>query len=680
MKVNHKIKSSLFKIYLLFGIIGIVIITIISFSLYLGNRMIAQYTPLIDAAMEIKLETTTAHLWFEEILSGDREEDMELVWKNINNAEWYARAMLVGGENQEGVFIPLDKEKLQNDIRIVLKEIENFRQTTKIRFESKEFSGAGTEIDQHYDAQFKILIQKTDEVEARLQQIIACDLRKFRITQIVLTIISAIFFLITGIMVKRYERDRIRYFQTMQSINQNLREEITERKRTGKALQAERNNVQKYLNIAGVMIVILNEKGEITLINKKGCEILGYSIGEVLNKNWFELCIHEDMREEITVVFRNLMAGKIELVEYYENTVVNKKGEPRIIAFHNTIIKNEESQISGILFSGEDITGRKQAEEELRKHREQLEELVKERTGKLEEKTAKLEKSQQSLTFLLKDVNESRNELDKSNKELEEKAKRIEESQQALTYLVEDVNESRADLDIANKQLKDANTELEAFSYSVSHDLRAPLRHIDGFTKLLNRNIKDKIDEKSQKYFESIISSSKQMNKLIDDLLVFSRMGRKDMRKTNINMKIIVDEAVQEFASEIKENNISVIVDTMPDVYIDTSLITQVWVNLISNAIKFTGNNKNPEIHIGTDKDTDGNTVYFIKDNGVGFDQKYVDKIFGVFQRLHNVNEFPGTGIGLANVKRIILKHGGDIWADGEIDKGASFFFTLPKG
>lgn len=680
MKVNHKIKSSLFKIYLLFGIIGIVIITIISFSLYLGNRMIAQYTPLIDAAMEIKLETTTAHLWFEEILSGDREEDMELVWKNINNAEWYARAMLVGGENQEGVFIPLDKEKLQNDIRIVLKEIENFRQTTKIRFESKEFSGAGTEIDQHYDAQFKILIQKTDEVEARLQQIIACDLRKFRITQIVLTIISAIFFLITGIMVKRYERDRIRYFQTMQSINQNLREEITERKRTGKALQAERNNVQKYLNIAGVMIVILNEKGEITLINKKGCEILGYSIGEVLNKNWFELCIHEDMREEITVVFRNLMAGKIELVEYYENTVVNKKGEPRIIAFHNTIIKNEESQISGILFSGEDITGRKQAEEELRKHREQLEELVKERTGKLEEKTAKLEKSQQSLTFLLKDVNESRNELDKSNKELEEKAKRIEESQQALTYLVEDVNESRADLDIANKQLKDANTELEAFSYSVSHDLRAPLRHIDGFTKLLNRNIKDKIDEKSQKYFESIISSSKQMNKLIDDLLVFSRMGRKDMRKTNINMKIIVDEAVQEFASEIKENNISVIVDTMPDVYIDTSLITQVWVNLISNAIKFTGNNKNPEIHIGTDKDTDGNTVYFIKDNGVGFDQKYVDKIFGVFQRLHNVNEFPGTGIGLANVKRIILKHGGDIWAEGEIDKGASFFFTLPKG
>jgi len=262
--------------------------------------------------------------------------------------------------------------------------------------------------------------------------------------------------------------------------------------------------------------------------------------------------------------------------------------------------------------------------------------------------------------------------------ELEEKNKKLEKFQQSLALLLDDVNESRAKLDTTNKKLETANKELEAFSYSVSHDLRAPLRHIDGFTKLLNKKIRNIIDEKAQNYFDNITNSSKQMNQLIDDLLIFSRMGRKDIKKTKNNMKTIINEARETFDLDIKENKISVIVDDMPEVNLDAAMIRQVWENLIANAIKFTGNEKNPEIHIGTEKDADGKTIFFIKDNGVGFDQKYVDKIFGVFQRLHNINEFPGTGIGLANVKRIIRKHGGDIRAEGKVNKGASLFFTLP--
>ncbi|MCH7524386.1 MAG: hypothetical protein IIC74_05080, partial [Bacteroidetes bacterium] len=218
---------------------------------------------------------------------------------------------------------------------------------------------------------------------------------------------------------------------------------------------------------------------------------------------------------------------------------------------------------------------------------------------------------------------------------------------------------------------------LEAFSYSVSHDLREPLRHIDGFIKLLHKNIIDKIDEKAQGYIDHIISSSTKMNTLIDDLLVFSRLGRKKIEKKKSNMNLLVNNALKLFSLEIKEKNISFRVDDMPDVNTDASLMIQVWTNLISNAIKFTAKTKNPEIHIGTDKDTNGNPIYFIKDNGVGFNQKYVAKIFDVFQRLHNVDEFPGTGIGLANVNQIILKHGGRIWAEGQINKGAAFFFTL---
>lgn len=300
---------------------------------------------------------------------------------------------------------------------------------------------------------------------------------------------------------------------------------------------------------------------------------------------------------------------------------------------------------------------------------ESLEVSVLDRTKDLEKVNRELQTMKQSLEETVIE----------RTKDLEKKILELDRSEKAMLYMVEDLNQVSEQLKTEQEKLDAANKELEAFSYSVSHDLRAPLRHIDGFAKLLHRNIKDKIDENSQKYFDNIISSSKQMSKLIDDLLMFSKTGRKDVKKVIINMKIIVHEAMKAFASDINKNNISMIVDEMPEVNMDSSLIMQVWDNLISNAIKFTGNNKNPEIHIGTDKDTDGNVFFFIKDNGVGFDQKYVDKIFGVFQRLHNINEFPGTGIGLANVMRIIIKHGGEIRAEGKINKGASFFFTLPK-
>lgn len=262
-----------------------------------------------------------------------------------------------------------------------------------------------------------------------------------------------------------------------------------------------------------------------------------------------------------------------------------------------------------------------------------------------------------------------------------------------VSVLAENVLKINDKLDLKTKQLQkqnisltkqqniaiEANKELEAFSYSVSHDLRAPLRHIDGFTKLLYKTLGNKVDEKSQSYFDNVISASKQMNTLIDDLLVFSRMGRKEVKKGKINMGKIVDTALKSFTNDIKKTKISIIIDAMPDANVDASLLTQVWINLISNALKFSSNIKKPKIHIGLDKDKNQNTVYFIKDNGVGFEQKYVEKLFGVFQRLHSINEFPGTGIGLANVKRIIIKHGGNIWAEGKINKGASFFFTLPN-
>ena len=212
----------------------------------------------------------------------------------------------------------------------------------------------------------------------------------------------------------------------------------------------------------------------------------------------------------------------------------------------------------------------------------------------------------------------------------------------------------------------------------MSHDLRSPLRHIDGFANLLLVSCKNKLNEKEEGYFNNIIKSSTHMNELIDGLLVYSRLGSAAIKKATYNMKSIVDKVIPTFVFEIKKNNISLIVDDMPDAFVDVFLMAQVWENLISNAIKFSSNSKNPKIHIGYERDTDENIIYFIKDNCAGFDQKYVGKIFGVFQRLHSINEFPGTGIGLATTKLIIIKHDGAIWGEGIENKGASFFMKFP--
>ncbi len=227
-------------------------------------------------------------------------------------------------------------------------------------------------------------------------------------------------------------------------------------------------------------------------------------------------------------------------------------------------------------------------------------------------------------------------------------------------------------------QLEVANKELEAFSYSVSHDLRAPLRHVDGFVDMLSKHSAEKLDERGRRYLKVISNSAKQMGTLIDELLVFSRMGRIEMRQIKVEMNLLVNEAVEAMKMDVRDRHINWKIDSLPPVEVDASMIRQVWINLITNAVKYTRPRDPAEIEIGW-TDAAGERVFFIRDNGVGFDMQYADKLFGVFQRLHRAEEFEGTGIGLANVRRIIVRHGGRTWAESKIDNGATFFFSLPK-
>jgi PAS domain S-box-containing protein len=228
-------------------------------------------------------------------------------------------------------------------------------------------------------------------------------------------------------------------------------------------------------------------------------------------------------------------------------------------------------------------------------------------------------------------------------------------------------------------QLESANSELEAFSYSVSHDLRAPLRHIAGFVEMLEEHLGNSLDEKSRGYMATISKATKRMGMLIDDLLSFARMARHDLSEQPVNLADMVNEIINELEPEVAGKNVQWRLGDLPVVLGDRALLRTVMDNLISNALKFTRSREQAEIVIGSSH-LHGDIVVFIRDNGVGFDPNNASKLFGVFQRLHSSEEYEGTGIGLANVRRIISRHGGRTWADGAIDQGATFYFSLPNG
>jgi PAS domain S-box-containing protein len=504
-------------------------------------------------------------------------------------------------------------------------------------------------------------------------------------------------------------------------------EDITDRIKTEEALRESEERFSKSFKTSPISFIIANmDDGRILEINDAFTTISGYTREEALNSTTLnmKIWVHEQDRKHMIDSLREGNA-----ILHQETLLRAKDGNVSTVLLSAQVIKlaNRNCIISSI----EDITKRKEAEDELRiqseimSHMAEAVYLVRMEDGiivytnsKFEELfgygpgdmtgkhvsivNAPAEKSPEQTAI------EIMNQLDKkgfwTGEVLNIKkdgtvfwshanvaifnhskyGKVLVSVQEDITdrknaeFQIKKLNEELEVRVIQRTELLEAaNKELEAFSYSVSHDLRAPLRSVHGFTKILLEDYEASLDEEGKRICGIISSSATQMGALIDDLLSFSRIGRSSLHPSEIDMKKMAKLIFEKMTSPTERKRIKMNIGRLSKAFGDVTLFGQVWTNLISNAIKYTSKNDISEINIGSKVD-EKMITYFIKDNGVGFDMQYAHKLFGVFQRLHSEAEFEGNGVGLAIIQRIVLRHGGKVWAEGEVGKGATFYFSLP--
>ncbi len=362
------------------------------------------------------------------------------------------------------------------------------------------------------------------------------------------------------------------------------------------------------------------------MLNKPLSELLGKSMDDLFPSNLAKKMIADDKKI--------LSEGKTIVVDEEFN------GRVYTTIKFPIIIDGEPVYLAGYTI---DISDRQRAEDELLELKNELEKKVEARTMQLNEQIQKLDKSQK-----------------------------------AMIYMVEDLNSLTTELKSEREKLEVSNKELEAFSYSVSHDLRAPLRAIDGFSRIFIEDYSKILDDEGIRLLNIIRENTQKMDKLITDLLSLSRVTRTQLTLSEVDMKGMAWSMYHEVLGNDDESKINININPLPKVYADTTLIRLVWQNLIGNAIKYSKPKDRIIIEIGGESANNEN-IYWVKDNGVGFNPEYKHKIFETFQRLHRADEFEGTGIGLSVVNRIISRHGGRVWAEGVEGEGATFWFSLPK-
>lgn len=409
--------------------------------------------------------------------------------------------------------------------------------------------------------------------------------------------------------------------------------DVTARKRAEEALKDSNAYLERLNNaLADAVFVVKFPERVVEYLNDAAVAMFGHLRQDVLGKN--SLIFYPDQEGYLRSgnIFQEAIQQAKNLVSF--ETILKRKDETTFPALFTATFLKEKDSITKFIVIVQDITVQKRDNDTIRRLNEELEKRVTDRT------------------------------------------KELNDTQIALLNLVDDLNQSTKDLHLANQSLEAVNKELASFSYSVSHDLRAPLRSIDGFSAALLEDYSEKLDAEGKNYLERIRRATRNMTQLIDDLLNLSRVTKAEFYRQEFNLSSMVRGIAEAEQQKNPLNNLTMDIQEGIIVRADQRLLNIAMTNLLDNAWKFSAKNEHPHIQFGSIRPND-ETVIFIRDNGAGFDMAYVGKIFDAFQRLHKADEFSGTGIGLATVRRIINRHGGRIWTEGEVGKGAVFFFTL---
>ncbi|GAX59505.1 signal transduction histidine kinase [Candidatus Scalindua japonica] len=418
--------------------------------------------------------------------------------------------------------------------------------------------------------------------------------------------------------------------------------DITIQKRGEESLRQQFHINKTITDNAASCLFMMDKQGYPTFMNPAAEAVTGYTLDQICAMPLHD-SIHHHHPDGRPYPKCNCPIDNAEAeMKGYEDIFIRRDGTFFPVICYIAPLEEKGKDV-GCVLEFHDVTEQKKVERELLKHKEQLETLVDERTKALEEKVLKLNKSEKALLYMLED----------------------------MKYVSKKLKQRSAELEASNE-------ELNTFSYSVSHDLQAPLRGIDGFSKILITEYADVLDEQGKSHLQRIRKATMKMSHLINDLLSFSRISSYKTRYESLDLS----QKVGSIAIELKEaseagHRVDFIIQEGVVAYGDNKLLNIVLDNLLQNAWKFTAKKPRAKIEFGVTH-VNGEEVYFIRDNGVGFDMKYAGKLFGTFQRLHSEKEYMGTGIGLATVRRIINRHGGQVWAEGQEEKGAIFYFKLP--
>ena len=683
---NSPLGKTLVILYLSIGCVAALIAGTMGYAYWTGHQMAARHGPLIDGAMEIKLEATTAHLWLEEVLTGDRHVGLDVVLAHLDAADHYAQMMLEGGQTEEGPLLPLVDPQMRTDIEEVRTQLAEFHRITLERWQARADSGIGTPIDQKYDAVFQAFMLQADQVETQLQALIQGELRSFRITQNVLTCVCVVVTLFLGVVFTRFfcrqARDQalldaanqqldaqnqqlhasnqqllateqqLRAFnQQLEAANQQLLATEQQLRASNQQLEAgnqqlmateqqlrasnqqlrssehhvrqERDRAQAYFDLAGTMLVVLGADGRIQRLNRKASEVLGDTEENLTGKDWFAHCLPERLRSGTRFAFEQLRSGEIEPSEFHEYSILNAQGEERLVAWRNAILRDGREGVMATLSSGEDITDRVRLQETI----VQTEKML--TVGGLAAGMA--HEINNPLAGILQNIQVMRNRLS-------------------------------TELDQNRETAEQCNTTIEA---------------IEAYMK--RRKLPEMMD--------FVMDSGKRAARIVDNMLSFAR--KSGAQFVPCDLADLIDQSVELAANDydLKKHHdfrhIEIVKDyalDLPSVPCEASKIQQVVLNVLKNGAEaMTGyhQGQGPSRFVLRTRKVDLMARIEIEDNGPGMDESIRKRIFEPFFTTKEVGK--GTGLGLSVSYFIVTEnHEGHMDVETTPGQGARFVIDLP--